>query len=82
MPLPIGQILAALTTVIPVFKKKKKFCLWYLGLNGRWVKKTPNGISKRQCRKTRSELMRLGADPDRFSIIREGVNPFDGAKSP
>lgn len=64
----------ALELVLKVIKKKK-FVLWYLGRDGKWLKKG-GPFSKRQCRKTQEALVKLGTYiDDNFCILRDGVTP-------
>ena len=64
----IGEILSAV-------KKKKVFVLWYKELTGAWIIKS-KPLSYRQCRKTRTALIALGAyQLDRFAILRDGTKP-------
>jgi len=61
--------------VVSKILKKKKFVLWYQGLDAKWVKKS-GPMSFRQCRKMRTELVRIGPYLHaRFSILREGGTP-------
>jgi hypothetical protein len=67
----IGPVIELVLKVI----KKKKFVLWYLGRDGKWIKKG-GPFSKRQCRLTQAALVQLGTYiDDRFCILREGVTP-------
>ena len=67
----IGPVIEAVLKIT----KKKKFCLWYLGRDGKWLKKG-GPFSKRQCRKTQAALVQLGSYiDDNFCILRDGVAP-------
>lgn len=56
--------------------RKKPFVLWYHDLRTeKWVMKS-DPMSKRQCRKTRTDLVSTGGYlADRFAILRKGVTP-------
>lgn len=70
-----GAIVGAIAAVIPHLFSKKKFVLWYLGRDDKWIKKS-SPISHRQCRKTIKVLCSDGAYiADRFKILREGTAP-------
>ena len=72
---PLVPILTLATTIFSKLKfKKKPHTLHYRRLDGKWIKKV-KGVSKRKCRQTQKELMRLGSDPDRFTILLDGVEP-------
>ena len=69
-------IIAGVLGILPSILKKKTFCIWYWEPPKWQLKGGP--FSARQCRKTRAELVRLGMDPARFTILRQGVTPPPG----
>jgi hypothetical protein len=72
MSIPIiGPVLELVAKLI---KKKQPFVLWYWGIDKKWAKKS-QPISARQCKKARNELVRLGMEPRRFTILHEGTEP-------
>lgn len=71
----VTDIAAIIAVIIPAILKKKPFCLWYQGIDEKWILKG-GPFSHRQCVKTREALISLGTYiPDRFLILRKGVSP-------
>ncbi len=70
----VWTVIAGALAAIPALLKKKRFVLWYEGMDAIWRKKsTP--ISYRQCRKTRTALVALGKyQIERFAILRDGTS--------
>ena len=72
----VTAIVTGIVGTLPSILRKKPFCIWY------WEppKWQPRGgpFSARQCRKTIAELVWLGMDPARFTILRKGVEPPAG----
>jgi hypothetical protein len=67
----IGPLLEVAAKLL---KKKQPFVLWYWGSDLKWAKKSLP-ISARQCKKARNELVRLGMDKRRFTILHDGTEP-------
>ena len=75
IPQAVLTIIGSLITIIPSLFKKKLYCLWYQGRDGKWILKG-GPMSHRQCVKTMNELVELGTYlSDRFVILRKGVSP-------
>lgn len=72
MSIPI--IGGLLEVAAKLMKKKQPFVLYYWGIDRKWSKKSLP-ISARQCKKARNELMRLGMEKRRFTILHEGTEP-------
>lgn len=74
--IPAGTIMALISSLAGLLVgKKKKFILWYRGLDEKWTEKT-KPLSYRQCRKTRTTLVKTGPYLfARFAIFREGTKP-------
>lgn len=71
----IEAVIGAIIGAIPAIFKKKPYTLWYWEPPA-W--KEIGTFSARQCRKAMAELVRLGENPARFSILRKGIKPPAG----
>ena len=72
MPIP-AALIALAAGIVPKALRKKPQCLWYYEAPDKPVAQNKEPFSKRQCWKTRAELVRLGLKPENFAILRWGV---------
>lgn len=69
-------IVAGIVSLLPSLLSRKPYCMWYWEPPKWQLRGGP--FSARQCRKQIAELVRLGMDPARFTILRKGVEPPAG----